>query len=209
MLSSTKRIDGFIHRERTEGEPLEELYPGRSGDGFQVTGHASVSQSPTPIFFEGGRTLFTGLRSFGRKNLFVQQYGQDSSPSFDFRPLTGASLYDFIGSEPSFAFSITSPYIGDVTYVSGIDAREYGGEVKQGMVSLQASGHWDQRGLTLNMGGGLGEKSAGPHMVSIEPEFRHASYAVTLNIPWQILRFVFYNEMGLITENYRKYGKEA
>ncbi len=42
----------------------------------------------------------------------------------------------------------------------------------------------------------------------VEREFRQASYAVNLTIPWLTLRFVFYNEMGFIIENYQKYGKE-
>ncbi len=72
----------------------------------------------------------------------------------------------------------------------------------------RASGHWDQRGLTLNMAGELGERSAGPFAAVVDPEFRHFSYAVTLNIPWRILRFIFYNERALVIDNYRKYGKE-
>lgn len=187
---------------------MEELYPGRvNGDGFHVTGFAAVSQSSKPTLSGASRSLVAGLRSFGRENLFVYQNDSDPNPSFDFRPLTGAFLYNAIYMDRSFAFSITSPRIGEVTYVSGASARDYGGEVTQGMISLQATGFWSREGLALEMSGELGGSDALGR--PIETGFQHASYAVRLSIPWLALRFIFYNEMGFISSNYQKYGSEV
>ncbi|MEK7992697.1 MAG: hypothetical protein AAB403_02725 [Planctomycetota bacterium] len=191
------------------GRALEELYPGKgNGHGFHVTGFATVSQSSRPILSGTNRSLIAGLRNFGRENLFVHQSDSDPNPSFDFRPLTDAFLYNAIYLDRSFAFSITSPRIGDVTYVSGASARDYGGEVAQGMISLQATGYWNRDGLTLEMSGELGDKEASLGR-PVEVGFQHASYAVNLNIPWLALRFIFYREMGFIIENYQKYGKDG
>ncbi|MDP1751009.1 MAG: hypothetical protein Q8L22_16285 [Reyranella sp.] len=187
---------------------MEELYPGKgNSDGFHVTGFATVSQSSKPILSGAKRSLIAGLRSFGRENLFIYQSDTDPNPSFDFRPLTGAFLYNAIYLDRSFAFSITSKRIGDVTFVSGAQARDYGGEVTQGMINLQATGYWNRDGLTLEISGELGDKDHFGRPV--ETGFQHASYAVNLNIPWLALRFIFYKEKGFIIENYQKYGKDG
>jgi len=187
---------------------LEELYPGKgNGEGFHATGFAIVSRLSRPSLTEPSRSLIAGLRNFGRENLFVYQSDSNPNPAFDFRPLTGGFLYNAIYFDRRFAFSIASSRIGDVTYVSGAAARDYGGPVAQAMISLQATGCWNRDGLTLEMSGELGDTDA---LLGrpVEREFRQASYAVNLTIPWLTLRFVFYNEMGFIIENYQKYGKE-
>ncbi len=124
---------------------MEELYPGKgNGEGFHATGFAIVSRLSRPSLTEPSRSLIAGLRNFGRENLFVYQSDSNPNPAFDFRPLTGGFLYNAIYFDRRFAFSIASSRIGDVTYVSGAAARDYGGPVAQAMISLQATGCWNE-----------------------------------------------------------------
>jgi hypothetical protein len=190
-----------------EGGNMDELYPGKArGEGFEVYGFARTlpdanSSSPS----DHAARLIAGFRSFGRENFFVHHPDPiKPDPSFDFRPLTTQFLANTIENDTSFKFSIVAERIGDVTYVSGAGARDYGGEVRQGMISLHATGGWSSGGLKLCITGELGDRSAFLGK-AVAPEFKKASYAIDLGIPWNVLRFLFYDQKGFVISNYDKF----
>jgi len=181
---------------------MEELYPGKApGGGFQINGLAKVLPATNPAFRqETGRELIAGFYSFGRRNFFVHHQtpmGRTDNPSFSLRPLTTEFLANVIENDPTFKFSLISERIGDVTYVSGAAARDYGGEVQQGITSLDASGGWSVSGLRLSLSGELGKPTPS--------EFKYASYLLELDIPWAVLRYLFYDQIGFVISNHQKF----
>lgn len=184
---------------------MEDLYPGKDrGDGFLVTGSANVFSDPTPLAPSREAQLIAGFRSYGGRNLFVHQRGDIRDPSFDFRPLTTEFLTSLIEYDRTFAFSLSARSIGDVTYVSGAAARDYGGEVRQDIVSLRSDGCWSSEGLRLHFAGELGEVSSA---VELRPtEFKQNSYDVGLDIPWATVRFLFCSHKAFVIENHRRHA---
>jgi hypothetical protein len=192
---------------------MEELYPGKGpGGGFQINGVAKVLPATNPTFRqETGRQLIAGFYLSGRRNFFVHHQtsaGKTGNPSFSLRPLTTEFLANVVENDSTFKFSLISERIGDVTYVSGAAARDYGGEVQQGIISLDASGGWSVTGLRLSLSGELGDRSAflGKPTPS---EFKHTSYLLELDIPWAVLRFLFYDQMGFVISNHQKFCATA
>ena len=188
---------------------MEELYPGKApGTGFQVSGVAKVLPVTAASRLESGRQLIVGFYSSGRRNFFVHQKTATGNPGFSLRPLTTEFLANVIENDPTFKFSLASERIGDVTYVSGAGARDYGGEVQQGIISLQATGGWSPTGLKLSITGELGDRSAflGKPTPS---EFKKASYAIDLDMPWTVLRFLFYEQIGFVISNHQKFCASA
>lgn len=156
----------------------------------QVSGGTNAAYRPA-----NAKQLVAGFRSFGRQDFFVHQY--DSSlprpiddPSFELRPLTSAFVANAIGNDPTFSFSIVSQRIGDVTYVSGIEARDLGGEIRQGIISLYATGAWSIEGLRISFRGELGDRAAFLNEAT-PSEYKNASYTIDLKIPWAVLRYMF------------------
>jgi hypothetical protein len=185
---------------------MDELYPGKApGGGFLVRGFAKALQATGPVSPPGQvGQLIAGFYSFGHRNFFVHQQTATGNPGFSLRPLTTIFLANAIENDPTFTFSLISERIGDVTYVSGAAARDYGGEIRQGIVSLHATGSWGVEGLKLSVAGELGDRSAflGKPTPS---EFKHVSYAIDLDIPWGVLRFLFYDQMGFVIDNHEKF----
>ena len=207
MNVAAVKMEGISGLQKWKCANMEELYPGLSGGGgFKVMGVARVSpDSNADCRPENIRELVAGFHAFGRRNFNV--YGSDQyrpNPSFDLRPLTTRFLANAIENDPTFQFSVISERIGDVTYVSGAGARDYGGDIQQGMISLHAIGGWGVEGLRLTVRGELGDRSAfrGKPTPS---EFKNASYALDLEIPWAALRFMFYDQMGFVLSNYKKF----
>ena len=187
---------------------MEELYPGRAknGGGFTVTGFAKTDQtSHSTLPPETTGEVNVGFLSFGPGGLFVRQVNKPEVPSFHFRPLTTKYLANAIWNDQVFKFSLVQERIGDVKYVSGAAARDYGWEVSQGIVSLYADGSWSKSGLKLAIHGELGERSA--LLDKTTPiEFKQAFYGLEVDIPWSNLRFLFYDEINFLLWNYDTYG---
>ena len=176
-----------------------------SGAGaYVVDGSASVCPPVDLSTPAGEMKVAADIRSFGRRNLFVQQLGMHRNPSFDFRPLTAQFLYNAIEFDAEFDFSLRCERIGDVTYVSGAGARDYGGDVTQGMVSLNVTGGWRKEGLAIALQGDLGDRTAFMNK-PVRSEYRKERYLVDIVISWMVLRFVFYAEKGFVIDNHRKY----
>jgi hypothetical protein len=181
---------------------MEELYPGKSnGLGFKVGGFARTYKVPSPISRprEAGEVI-AGFYNFGPECFFVHQNSANQAPSFVFRPLTAGFLRNAIGEDGTFEFSLMQRRLGDVKYLVGAAARDTG-EISQGILSLHASGGWGQGGLRLHFVGELYENSAFLNRPTPK-EYKQASYEIELNIPWMVLRFMFYNEMGFVLSNY-------
>ena len=124
-----------------------------------------------------------GIRSFGRKNLFVHQDGQSQTPSFYLRPLTAEFLSNAIDFAPAFAFSIRSPRIGDVAYVSGAGgSRLRRGPSGDGLAGRD--GNMEAGGLAIRL---TNRTVFLDHPV--RPEFRKDRFEIEVEIPWMILRF--------------------
>lgn len=151
--------------------------------------------------------LIAGFYSWGGRNFFVHHLG-NPNPSFSLRPLTTGFLANAIENDPTFEFSLISERIGDVTYISGAQARDYGGEVQKGIISLHGIGDWSVDGLRLCLSGKLGDRSAflGKPTPS---EFKNASYSLELDIPWSVLRFLFYDQIGFVISNHQKFCASA
>jgi hypothetical protein len=186
---------------------MEELYPGLiQHGGFRVDGFAvtfperDVRSRPKVIGQVGA--------SFGLQSLGVRQINHDGNPSFSFRPLSTRFLANAISNDDTFKFSLTQERLGDVGYISGAGAREYGGDVTQGIISLDAVGGWSPEGLKLSMQGELGDCSAllgQPTAV----ELKQASYWVELEIPWMTLRFLFFDQINFVLSNYLQHSRPA
>jgi hypothetical protein len=185
---------------------MEEIYPGmnRNGGGFQVNGFAKTLPPPSRSFAIQKGVVIVGFHSVGRPCFFVQQSGISPDPSFSLWHLTIGFLCDAIQNDPTFTFSVTSPRVGDVTYISGAEARDYGGHIQQGMISLHATGGWSTEGLKLSINGQLGDRSA--FLGKPIPEgYQNASYEIDLNIPWHVLRFLFYEQKYFVLSNHQKF----
>ena len=176
---------------------VEELYPGEvdgAARSFYVAGRAMVI-SPVGVSqsIDTGK-LIAGFRWFGRRNLFVHHPGAPSprQPSFDFQLLTSELVANLIYSDPSFQFSLESKHLGKVTYVSGAAARDRD-DREQGIISLHATGKMGADGLKFNFKGEL----ARPFVIA-------STYELDFDIPWSILRFMFYEQVGFIN-NYRTF----
>ena len=131
----------------------------------------------------------------------VHQTNYDGLPRFVFWPLTTRFLANAISNDDTFKFVLAQERLGEVTYVSGAAARDPGGEVNQGIVSLSAVGGWSAEGLNLSMQGELGDCSA----LLRKPtalEFKRGSYWVELAIPWMALRFLFFDQIHFVLSNY-------
>jgi hypothetical protein len=115
-------------------------------------------------------------------------------------------MSSLIGDDSPFKFSLIADRIGNVTYISGVEARDYGGFVWQRMISLHATGDWSTKGLKICLSGELGDLSAPP---STSIEFKKESYEIELEIPWSILRFLFYNQMDFLISHYERIRKEC
>jgi hypothetical protein len=188
------------------GRPIEEdLYPGLTSVGFRVGGFAALfgkgSEQSRPKDTHDVGVDFIGGR------LLVYQTGPDRDPSFAFRVLTTQFLSETIENDASFTFSMAQARIGEVTYVSGAGARDYGGNIDQGIVSLEAAGGWKQKGLRLSMRGELDQASSSKNLTP--GEFKQASYRIELSIPWAVLRFLFYKQINFVLSNYGLYGSAA
>jgi hypothetical protein len=203
---------------------MDELYPGKGqGEGFQINGTAKVLPATNPACRPKNSNgyLIAGFSSFGRREFFVH-YNQvipnprfpslpligNPNPSFRWRPLTTEFLANAIENDPTFELGLISERIGDVTYISGAEARDYGGPVQQGMTSLRVNGSWSVDGLRLSLSGKLGDHSAFLNKPT-PTEFKNDSYALDLEFPWSVLRFLFYNEMGFVISNHQKFCAEA
>jgi hypothetical protein len=185
---------------------MKDLYPGKAkGDGFRVDGFARTYKTISPKSRpEHSGQVIAGFYSFGPKCFAVHQDNASPTPSFSFRPLTVGFLSNAIHYDAAFKFSLVQRRLGDVTHLSGAGARDTG-EIRQGILSLHASGGWNPAGLKLHFLGELYENDAFLNRPTPD-QYRQASYEIELDIPWAILRFMFYDAMHLVVENYRLHG---
>ncbi len=188
---------------------VEELYPGyvlQGAGGFKINGFAHTSpKKGTAIRPQKEGQVVAGFWNFGPLCFFVRQSGGTSYPEFSFRPLTTQFLANAIQNDAKFEFSLAQPRVGDVTYVSGTEGRDYGWQVCQGINTLNGSGGWGKEGLHLRISGELYDKSAVLDRTMPE-EFNQASYFLELDIPWSVLRFMFYDKIDFLISNYMTYG---
>lgn len=183
---------------------MEELYPNKdhAGQGFYVQGSA-ITEPQISLHRPSPGRIIAGIRSFGKSNFFVHQADQTSAPSFDFWPLTAQFLASVIGDEdPDFSFSIISKRLGDVTHVSGVEARETG-DISQSMTSLRGDGSWSKEGLHFNLSGELGDNACFPNRLT-PVKYRSRQFEIKAVIPWTVLRFMLYEVKHIVIAQHRR-----
>jgi hypothetical protein len=187
----------------------DELYPGlASFGGFLANGGTATFRTKADLALARSQSNRSGqvIVRLGRviggtTSLTIRQLTTLQNPSFFFMPLTVEFLKSAIENDATFEFSLALKRTGKVTYISGAGARDYGKNVEQNIVSLQALGGWYKEGLALDIHGELGDLS-----VSLE-NYRNSSYWIDIKIPWSALRFLFYDQFHFIVSNYKLYGE--
>ncbi len=136
---------------------MDELYPGYvQGGGFKVDGFAQTSAIEGSVTRpEQATQVIVGFWNFDPHCLFVRQSDRIGNPRFSFRQLTSQFVVNAIENDAEFQFSLAQKRLGEVKYVTGAGAREYGGEVSQTVISLRANGSWNKQGLEFVMRGDL------------------------------------------------------
>lgn len=180
---------------------MEDLYPGRSCNGdFAVPGAVRIFKAGTTVPLTSPRLteVQVGFDRDDPRSLRIGPGGEAGYPAFAFRLLT----LDFLAAamdtrRAGFTFSLLHEAIGSVAYVSSAAARDYGWQLAQAILSANVRGQSSGEGMMLALAGDL----ANPDPGGADPmpeQYRHASYSIELAIPWDVMRFLFYDHADLI-----------
>jgi hypothetical protein len=155
--------------------------------------------APQPV---AGRVA-AGFYHFGPNCFHVRQRENSAYPSFAFHPLTMKFVVGAIGYDSEFEFSLTQKRLGKVTYVDGLAARDTG-SIYQGIRSLIGNGYWNSDGLHFSLKGELDDTPLPYHPGPASKEYRWDKYEIAIHIPWEVLKYMFFQEVNFVIGNYER-----